>query len=267
MARKGFHKDMTTHKTDVAGAIRRFIEDSSTENAAALQDAMQASSYFLLLDSQTSKDVLDDKSAAPLLQESIPVRISLIEGGGRTLEIFTGRNELPKKATVESLGAAEVSAPILFDLLSSLHQQKRLDSVLFNPDGDAMAFPLEGFLDFFAPAKAAEPAEAEHEFKEDTVLSFSNALESADGTLLRQLRRAGRITPQIEKLWLAAVMQPAPMDVLLVAESTKDDPKILKRVLSEVRSVLKNRRVGLVFSTDPMAADIVSFEPVFARKH
>ena len=258
---------MNEIRPDAAGAIRRFIENASPENAALLQEAMQASSYFLMLDKQTSQELLDSKNADVLKQESIPVRIALIEGGGRTLEVFTAKEELPAKASVEAMGAAEVSAPVLFDLISSLCRQKRLDSVIFNPEGDAMAFPAEGFLEFFAPADSVKQEETEHEFQEDTVLSFSNALQSADGALLRQLRRAGRVTPQVEKLWLAEVMQPAAMDVMLVAESAKEDPKILKRVLSEVRNALKNRRVGLVFSTVPMAADIISFDPVFARKH
>lgn len=258
---------MTNKKTDAAGAIRRFIEDSNTENAALLQEAMQTSSYFVLLDQKTSQELLDSKKTDALMQESVPIRIVLIEGGGRTLEVFTSEKELPKKASADAMGAAEISAPVLFDLIQGLFAQNRLDSVLFNPEGDAMAFPAEGFLKFFAPAAPVEQKETEHEFQEDTVLSFSNALNSTDGAVLRQLRRAGRITPQIEKLWLAEVMQPAAMDYLLAAESTREDPKILKRVLSEVKNVLRNKRVGLVFSNDPMAADVVSFEPVYARKH
>lgn len=256
---------MSFKRNDAGAAMRRFIEESTPENAAQLQEAMQASSYFLPLDAALSKTLLDTKSAAALQQDAIPVRISLIDGGGRTLEIYTAREELPARADEQGMGAAEVSAPVLFDLLSRLQQEQRLDSVLFNPEGDAMAFPLQGFLDFFMPAQSPEAQEKEHTFDEDTVLSFSNALHSADGVLLRLLRKAGRQNQPVQALWLADVLQPAPMDFLLVAKSDKKDPKLLKRVLSELKGQLKHARVGLVFSDDPLAAYVISFEPVYAK--
>lgn len=244
-------------------AITNFKTNQTARNAGRLIALLRKSTYYLLLPASLMEDHQAPRRAQIEEQirqaefEQVPVLLFDTETeAGKILPVFTNRQEMNRFPDVSDYAAIQVTFPALY-LLVSGHDQ--MDNLLINPEGNALAFGRDEFLQGFSaaddPDRRADPA----------------VLESRDGRSLaaleavEALKRKAAEDPDVKTVWLAQQrLEDQSLRWFLVADSTA--PARLPELARTFLQAQGGGSAGICLIHDPEALDIpADLDPVYQR--
>ncbi len=249
-------------------SIARFKANPSSEQGQELLALLKQGRYFILLHPSVFQDTLIRKRVEKQIQEQQLEKLPILTfhtqtQGGTIFPVFTSFEELQKFPTQSPCPHIEVSFQGLYDLVQ-VHPN--IENILLNPEGDALAFPRQQFLERFISTAQGQ------QLKEKTLpQEFTTQLEQGSrkaGTrALKALSKAALKFPEISKIW---VLRQSDDDSswILVLESEQEAQQLHADIL---RSFLGQTQAlsGAICYTSytPIVEILDNFQPAYIRPY
>lgn len=249
-------------------AVSSFKNSPTPENAQMLRERMMSATYYLYLhpsllerrNQQAREQALDDAinrrfGSLPLLLLDTHSEAGLI------LPVFTSRSEAEKSPFPGVQDLIEIGFPELYSLVQS---SRHTNNLLLNPEGDAIAFARNQFLDSFVLSQMDVREESE---EADCIATFVQGRRDADPTALKTLLHEARRDGSISRLWLTKQMDNGRfVRWFLVVDTDAQRADSHQRLAAQFLQACGRGSAGICYADAPMAADIVArLEPVYRR--
>lgn len=234
--------------------IANFKNNSTQSNARKLLDGLQSAALIVPVASIPEPGQSDDTIQVLVLDTK--------SEAGKVLPVFTNNDEAEKFAAGKSLACARIP---FTSLLNILENSQTIDNVIFNPEGNAIAFGRVPLL--HSMNRKATQASVEV-FDKDTTMIFRDGRSVIKPEHLDRLVRLAGTWKDIESLWLAIRFENGlPSSWMLVVSTPaprSDGHALLAKNFME--GFEKSFPAAIVYSDDPIAKDIVArFEPIYTK--
>lgn len=260
---------MTTELITLERAIANFKNNQTQKNAELLIHLLKEGTFYLLLHpsllqpghEEERKEV--EASIRSGTVQNVPILLfNTGSEAGTILPVFTNRTEMEKFPDAANFAAVQITFPALYLLTSS---RESIDNLLLNPEGNAMAFNREQFLQSFQIPKQEVK---EEELKAGTTLRLEQGLKQVSNKTLRTMKKTAARYPEIEELWIARRLDEdgsLHSWLLVVDARTKREDSHRELAQAFLQSVGKGS-AAICYADEEAAKDIVEqFEPAYTR--
>lgn len=243
--------------------IKNFNNNPTEANASLLQERMQEASYLVLL----KKDSLEGMVEKPAMDITrLPaLTINTHSEAGIILPVFTNKKEAERYEDGMASAAANIPFTMLYSLLKSNPQ---IQSLIINPEGDAIAFDAKQFLSFFAKAQSESHQE---EIEEGSVITTDNRIDMAGEEAFYALAREASHFDEIEAIWVARQLDHGKFTrwFFVVDSPLKSENRYQSLMIRFLSNLDKNlpTQAALVYADEEAGAGIAEkMEPVYRKQ-
>ncbi|MEY8309471.1 SseB family protein [Erysipelotrichaceae bacterium 51-3] len=262
---------MHSHPITLERAIANFKKNSTPENAQRLITLIKEGTFYLLIHPSLMRPENAKKRQEVEEQirqghvEKLPLLLFNTESeAGTILPVFTNRNEMAKFPDSQKMAAIQVTFPPLYLLVKS---QPKIDNLLINPEGHAIAFNREQFLQSFDIGSIKT---VEDSFKPGTVAHFEQGINEISPKGKRLLIEAAIRHPEIEALWIVRQLRTDTNHRWFVILDVKPEDQhhdTHTLMLDAFLRTLSEEEAGMMYADNEAARDVVSlFEPLYRRQ-
>lgn len=248
-------------------SIAQFKANPSSEQAQELLALLKQGHYFILLHPSIFQDIAIRKRVEKQIQEQRLEKLPILTfhtktQGGTIFPVFTSFEELQKFPTQSPCPHIEVSFQGLYGLVQ-VHPH--IENIMLNPEGDALAFPRQQFLEYFASAQGQQ-LKAE-DLPQEFMAHLEQGSRKAGTRAIKALNKAALKFPEIAKIW---VLRQSNEDSswILVLESEQERQQVHAEILRSFLSQIEALSGGICYTSyTPILEVLDTFQPAYIRPY
>lgn len=250
-------------------SIANFKTNPTPSNAKVMIDLLKEGFFYLLIHPSLMRPENAEKRAEIEEQmrnghvEKLPLLLFNTDSqAGTILPVFTNRKEMEKFPEVAKYAAIQVTFPPLFLMVQN---QPKIDNLLLNPEGNAIAFNREQFLQTFAMASAEVMEES---FDAGTTLKFQ-AVDTLDSKSEQVLVQMAEHFPEVEALWVVQQVLEDESKRWFIIVDVK--PELQRKdghtqIAQMFLRTLNDAAAGMMYANSEAAKEIITkLEPLYRR--
>ncbi|MBF0578586.1 SseB family protein [Erysipelotrichaceae bacterium RD49] len=251
-------------------SIANFKTNPTPDNAKVMIDLLKEGFFYLLIhpslmrpENAQKRQEIEEKMRQGHVEQLPLLLFNTDSQAGTILPVFTNRKEMQKFPEVAKYAAIQITFPPLFLMVQN---QPKIDNLLLNPEGNAIAFNREQFLQTFAMASAQVMEES---FDAGTTVKFQ-PVDQLDDKSLQVLRQMGEHFSEVEALWVVwQILEDGSKRWFVIADvkpefQRKDGHTLIAQMFLRT---LNDASAGMMYADSEAAKDIVTtFEPIYRRR-